>query len=102
MIILHEEYINGIVCRFYKGADYGKIISHSDKGLDGMMYVFIDVWENVSKKLNREGKLGSILMGNDYIDIECINNPYIIIYQCQDINANDMLDVVIKSLHLKA
>lgn len=74
------------------------MISHSDKGLDGIMYLFVEVWEDTSKKLIRSGKLNSVLDGKDYIDIEHLNNPYIIIYQCRDINVNDMIDVVIKGI----
>jgi hypothetical protein len=98
MLLVHEKYIKGVIYRFYEGADYEKIVSHSDKGLDGMMYLFIDVWEDTSKKLTRVGKLNSVLDGKDYIDIESLNNSYIVIYQCRDIKVNDMVNMVIKGI----
>ena len=46
-----------------------------------MIVIFIDDWSKEDLKLKREGKISAILEDKNYIDLDSIDNPYIIIYQ---------------------
>ena len=100
MNLIYEEKIVHTEYKFYSGLDYEMIKNHSDKGLDGIMCIFVNNWDVELKKINRKLKLDNILDGEINECIDNINNPHILIYQCGKIEHKTMLQTILKKLIL--
>lgn len=81
MILISEEVIDQVNYRFYNGIDFDQAISHPKDGSEGMIYYFIDNWENEIKKINRDKKINMVIDNITFDPLVEINNDYIIVYQ---------------------
>lgn len=85
-----EFLVNGSLVRFYQGIDFDFVKNYDKQEL---IVIFIDDWKTESLKLKRDGKISSVLEDKEYIDLENIENNYIVVYQ-----TSGYLDIVSESI----
>lgn len=85
-----EFLVNGSLVKFYKGIDLDFVKNYNKEEL---IVIFIDDWNTESLRLKRDGKISSVLEDKEYIDLESIENNYIVIYQ-----TSGYLDIVSDSI----
>ena len=82
MILIDEIIVNDINIKFFNGIDLEMISKHPNDGSGGMLYFFVDKWSLVEQNYNRQNTINSLLNeSEDIIDINNIDNNYIVIYQ---------------------
>lgn len=97
---LKKEIINDFEYNFYDGIDIDLLLNHNKDGKDGFIYIFIDNWDNEVKKIKRQSKIKELLYNTESIDLENINNSFIIIYTNPGIIVHKMLDIIIKQIKI--
>lgn len=83
MTLIDEIYKDDNRIRFYDGIDFDMVRNHSSEGLDGMVYFFIDSWKTELIRSKRDNKINEIIGDGLNIDIEDIDNNYMVIYQTE-------------------
>lgn len=82
-MILVDEIIDshtGTVMKFYFGMDYNIVSSHPKDGSGGLMFCFVEDFNNSKKSFDRDKKIESILDNIIEEDTD-IDNNYLFIYQ---------------------
>ena len=83
--LIEELMVENNKVRFYNGLDFDFILNHPRDGSEGLIFFFIQKWQNEIVKYNRNKKLNSIFHGSNFEEFNWkeIDNDYVFIYQIQ-------------------
>jgi hypothetical protein len=100
MIKIKEKIISNYKFLFYDEIDFDIILKHPKDGSDGFIVCFVNNFSKSIIEYNRDIKIKNIL-GNiikKSIKYEDIESKYVMIYQCNDIPKNKMLESIVNKL----
>jgi hypothetical protein len=102
MKIISTEKINNILYHFYEGIDFNIIKQHGNDGNDGVIICFIKNWKYYELNYNRNVKIDNILNNkqNDLFNWDFINNNYVIVYQCENIDIYIMYEYIKENISI--
>lgn len=102
MKIISNDKINGILYNFYEGIDFDRIRLHSNDGKDGFLISFITNWIKEELEYNRNIKINNLLdnKNNELFNWDIINNNYVIIYQCENIEIYKMYNYIKENIEI--
>ncbi len=102
MIKIEEMMISNSRVTFYDEIDFDVVLEHPKNGTEGIIVCLVTNFYKSISEYNRSVRIDNILdsiLNQDlrYTDIE---NKYVMIFQCDDIPKDKMLETIIKKLEI--